>query len=157
MTFMPWTPDLALGVEEIDSQYQELVRLTNALHDEISSASPHRETIHGILEGLVDYTHNHFIVEEVLFQQHDYPETPSTTTASRKSHGFALLRFEDGEEVSTEALDFLKDWLVHHICRVHRAYLSFSKRFSLRAAKLWPPEVRAPPRPRGVAWRFPLR
>ena len=38
MTFMPWTPDLALGVEEIDSQHQELVRLTNALHDEISSA-----------------------------------------------------------------------------------------------------------------------
>lgn len=77
MTFMPWTPELALGVEEIDSQHQELVRLTNALHDEISSASPHRETIHGILEGLVDYTHNHFIVEEVLFQQHDYPETPA--------------------------------------------------------------------------------
>ena len=51
MTFMPWTPDLALGVEEIESQHQELVRLTNALHDEISSASPHRETIHGILEG----------------------------------------------------------------------------------------------------------
>ena len=97
MTFMPWTPELALGVEEIDSQRQELVRLTNALHDEISSASPHRETIHGILEGLVDYTHNHFIVEEVLFQQHDYPETPA-------HHN---------------------DWLVHHICRVDRAYLSF--------------------------------
>lgn len=29
-----------------------------------------------------------------------------------------------------EALDFLKDWLVHHICRVDRAYLSF--RFATR-------------------------
>ena len=125
MTFMPWTPDLALGVEEIDSQHQELVRLTNALHDEISSASPHRETIHGILEGLVDYTHNHFIVEEVLFQQHDYPETPAHHNRFTEKAMDLLLRFEDGEEVSTEALDFLKDWLVHHICRVDRAYLSF--------------------------------
>ena len=128
MTFMPWTPDLALGVEEIDSQHQELVRLTNALHDEISSASPHRETIHGILEGLVDYTHNHFIVEEVLFQQHDYPETPAHQAQHNRFTEKAmdlLLRSEDGEEVSTEALDFLKDWLVHHICRVDRAYLSF--------------------------------
>ena len=128
MTFMPWTPDLALGVEEIDSQHQELVRLTNALHDEISSASPHRETIHGILEGLVDYTHNHFIVEEVLFQQHDYPETPAHQAQHNRFTGTAmdlLMRFEDGEEVSIEALEFLKDWLVHHICKVDRAYLPF--------------------------------
>lgn len=53
-------------------------------------------TIHGILEGLVDYTHNHFIVE-VLFQQPDYGN--QRTTASRKSHGFAAA-LEDGEEVS---------------------------------------------------------
>ena len=128
MTFMPWTPDLALGVEEIESQHQELVRLTNALHDEISSASPHRETIHGILEGLVDYTHNHFIVEEVLFQQHDYPETPAHQAQHNRFTGTAmdlLMRFEDGEEVSIEALEFLKDWLVHHICKVDRAYLPF--------------------------------
>lgn len=76
----------------------------------------------------MDYTHNHFIVEEVLFQQHDYPETPAHQAQHNRFTEKAmdlLLRFEDGEEVSTEALDFLKDWLVHHICRVDRAYLSF--------------------------------
>ena len=128
MTFMPWTSELELGIEEIDNQHKELVRLANVLHDEISGPAPQREAIGAVLEGLVDYTHNHFIVEEVLFQQHDYPETPAHQAQHNRFTEKAmdlLLRFEDGEEVSTEALDFLKDWLVHHICRVDRAYLSF--------------------------------
>ena len=128
MPFMPWTAELELGLPEIDDQHRQLVALTNALHDELSAASPRRSAVGEILEGLVDYTRNHFIVEEVLFQQHDYPETPAHQAQHNRFTEKAmdlLLRFEDGEEVSTEALDFLKDWLVHHICRVDRAYLSF--------------------------------
>lgn len=132
MPFMPWTPELELGLPEIDAQHRQLVAMTNALHDELSGTSPRRAAIGEILEGLVDYTHNHFIVEEVLFQRHGYPET----VAHQAEHnGFTakamdlLMRFEDGEEVSMETLEFLKEWLVHHICKVDRAYLPF-----LRAA-----------------------
>lgn len=128
MPFMPWTPELELGLPEIDDQHRQLVAMTNALHDELSSAAPRRDAVGQILEGLVDYTHNHFIVEEVLFQQHDYPETP----AHKAEHdGFTrkamdlLMRFDEGQEVTLEALDFLKRWLVHHICKVDRAYLPF--------------------------------
>ena len=133
MTFMPWTSELELGFEEIDRQHQELVRLTNLLHEELCCPIPRREAIGEVLEGLVDYTHNHFIVEEVLFQRHGYPET----AAHQAEHnGFTaramdlLTRFEDGEEVSLEAMELLKGWLVHHICKVDRAYLPF-----LRAAE----------------------
>ena len=128
MTFMPWTSELELGIEEIDNQHKELVRLANVLHDEISGPAPQREAIGAVLEGLVDYTHNHFIVEEVLFQQQNYPETPAHQAQHNRFTGTAmdlLMRFEDGEEVSIEALEFLKDWLVHHICKVDRAYLPF--------------------------------
>ena len=58
MTFMPWTSELELGIEEIDNQHKELVRLANVLHDEISGPAPQREAIGAVLEGLVDYTHN---------------------------------------------------------------------------------------------------
>ena len=128
MTFMPWTSELELGIEEIDNQHKELVRLANVLHDEISGPAPQREAIGAVLEGLVDYTHNHFIVEEVMFQQHDYPDTPAHKAQHDSFTGKAmdlLMRFEDGEEVTFEALDFLKDWLVHHICEVDRSYLPF--------------------------------
>lgn len=130
MPFMPWTPELELGLAAIDDQHRQLVAMTNALHDELSRAAPGRDAVGRILEGLVDYTHNHFIVEEVLFQRHGYPETPAHQA---EHNGFTakatdlLMRFEDGEEVSAEAMTFLKDWLVHHICKVDRAYLPFLK------------------------------
>lgn len=132
MTFMPWTAQLELGLPLIDQQHRQLVNLTNALHDELSSSAPSRARIGEVLEGLVDYTHNHFIVEEVLFEEHSYSET----AAHKAEHdGFTrramdlLMRFDEGQEVTLEALDFLKAWLIHHICKVDRAYLP-----ALRAA-----------------------
>ena len=74
MTFIPWTAALKLGVPIIDEQHRVLVDLTNALHAAISDAAGARDAIADILEGLLDYTHNHFIVEEVLFQKHGYPD-----------------------------------------------------------------------------------
>lgn len=130
MAFMPWTKELELGLAEIDRQHHWLVDQTNALHDELSGPAPSRDKVGQILEGLVDYTHNHFIVEEVLFQQFAYPETPAHKAEHDGFTGKAmdlLMRFEDGEEVTMEALDFLKEWLVHHICRVDRAYVPFLK------------------------------
>ena len=130
MAFMPWTSELELGLAEIDSQHRWLVDQTNALHDELSRPEPRREVIGQILEGLVDYTHNHFIVEEVMFQQYEYPETPGHKGEHDNFTGKAmdlLMRFEDGEEVNLEALEFLKEWLVHHICKVDRAYVPFFK------------------------------
>ena len=132
MPFMPWTPELELGLPEIDDQHRQLVALTNALYDELQGAAPQREEIGTILEALVDYTHNHFIVEEDLFQRYGYPQTADHQD---EHNGFAskvmalLARFEGGEDVSVEVLEFLKDWLAHHICQVDRAYLPF-----LRAA-----------------------
>jgi hemerythrin len=130
MTFMPWSSELALGIDEIDRQHQELVRLTNALHDALSQPQVQRDAVGEVLEGLVEYTHNHFIVEEVLFQRYDYDESPAHQA---EHNGFTakamdlLMRFEDGEEVSLEAMEFLKDWLIHHICKVDRAYLPFMR------------------------------
>lgn len=130
MTFMPWSRELELGLTEIDDQHHWLVDQTNALHDEISLPEPRREVIGQILEGLVDYTHNHFIIEEVLFQKLGYPETPAHKAEHDGFTGKAmelLMRFEDGESASLEVMEFLKEWLRHHICEVDRAYVPFLK------------------------------
>ena len=130
MTFMPWTSALELGIDEIDQQHQRLVDLTNQLHDELSHDLPRREAIGDVLEGRVDYTHNHFIVEEVVFQKYGYPEAAKHLA---EHSGFTgkmmdwLMRFEDGEDVNQEVMGFLKDWLVHHICEEDRAYLPFMR------------------------------
>ena len=128
MTFLPWSSDLMLGIPAIDEQHRCLVDLINALHAELARPVPDRLVIAEVLEGLVDYTHNHFIVEEVLFQEHGYPQTQAHMQEHAQFTAKAmdwLMRFEDGEDVNLEAMEFLKEWLIHHICEEDRAYVPF--------------------------------
>ncbi|WP_309267637.1 bacteriohemerythrin [Azonexus sp.] len=128
MSFMPWTDAFVLGIETIDQQHRWLVDATNRLHAEISKPEPQRAVLGEILEGLVDYTMNHFVLEEELFQRLGYSETAAhkaehdafTATAMN-----LLLRFEAGENIGAPMLDFLKEWLQHHILQVDRAYAPF--------------------------------
>jgi len=128
MSFMPWSEQFVLGIESIDRQHRWLVDATNRLHDEVQSPSPCHATIGEILDGLMDYTMNHFIVEEELFTRLGYPHS----VAHKAEHdGFTqramqlLTGFENGEAVGLDALAFLKDWLAHHILCVDRAYVPF--------------------------------
>ena len=128
MSFMPWSEALQLGIATIDEQHHWLVDATNALHDELSKATPDRAAIGHILEGLVDYTVNHFVLEEELFARFGYQEN----AAHKAEHdGFTakvmqlLLKFEQGENVGLDAMTLLKEWLQHHILIVDRAYVPF--------------------------------
>ena len=112
------------------TKHQKHSDQTNRLYDEISRETPDRDTIQEILEGLVDYTYNHFIVEEELFQRFGYPDAQ----AHKEEHdGFTKLaaevlqRHEEGGDVSQEVMDFLKEWLKHHILQVDMAYVPFLK------------------------------
>ena len=128
MSFMPWSEALQLGLETIDNQHRWLVEATNTLHDELNAPTPDRAAIGRILEGLVEYTMNHFVLEEDLFLRFGYQET----AAHKAEHdGFTanvmqlLLKFEQGENVGLDTLELLKTWLQHHILIVDRAYVPF--------------------------------
>lgn len=130
MTFMPWSEAFELGIPSIDQQHRWLVDATNRLYAEIETQNPDPKVVGEILEGLVDYTMNHFVYEEDLFTRLGYPES----AAHKREHdGFAneamklLHNFEGGDPVGEEALEFLKAWLVHHILRVDKAYVPFFK------------------------------
>jgi hemerythrin len=128
MSFMPWTDAFALGIETIDQQHHWLVDATNRLHAEISKAAPDRSVLGEIIDGLVGYTMNHFVYEEELFQRLNYAETAAHQTEHDVFTATAmdlLLRFESGEEADASVLDFLKDWLQHHILKVDRSYVPF--------------------------------
>ncbi len=128
MSFMPWTEELLTGISQVDEQHKWLVDSTNALHEELLKPEPDREAIGEILFGLVDYTYNHFIMEEELFQRLGYPETDAhkaqhNTFTSKVTS--LLERHDAGEPVTTETLELLKNWLIHHIMKTDKAYVSF--------------------------------
>lgn len=125
MCFWPWTKELEIGIDIIDEQHRWLVDQTNALHDAIEAGS-NTELIGEILEGLMDYTINHFIVEEELFERLGYPESDAHKTYHDRftEQVMSLLtRHDDGEQVGVEALELLKNWLTHHILKVDKAYV----------------------------------
>jgi hemerythrin len=126
--FFPWTEELLTGIAEVDEQHKWLVDTTNKLHDELSKPDPDNEEIGEILFGLVDYTYNHFIMEEELFARLGYPEAEAhqaqhnTFTAKINS---LLERHEGGEGVNVECLELLKNWLTGHIMKTDKAYVAF--------------------------------
>jgi hemerythrin len=132
---MPWSEDFELGIGSIDEQHHWLVDATNRLHEQVESQTPDNEVLREILEGLVDYTVNHFILEEELFDRLHYPETE----AHKAEHDDLtrqtiqlLLNFEKGAPVSAETLEFLKGWLMHHILRVDKAYVPFLQEHGIK-------------------------
>lgn len=125
MSFWPWSEELEVGISIIDEQHRWLVDQTNALHDALRDRGG-VEVIGEILEGLMDYTMNHFIVEEELFARLGYPESE----AHKAYHNrfceqvmSLLVRHEAGEQVGVDALELLKNWLTHHILKVDKAYV----------------------------------
>lgn len=128
MTFFPWTEELETGISEVDEQHKWLVSTTNQLHDELSKAEPDQAVVGEILFGLVDYTYNHFIMEEELFERLGYPETEAHQAqhnAFTDKINRLLDRHDGGESVTLEAMDLLKDWLIHHILKTDKSYVAF--------------------------------
>lgn len=130
MTFMPWSDDFVIGIGEIDDQHRWLVDTTNRLYDEISKENPDSGEIGEILYGLVEYAINHFIVEEDLFKRYEYPQSDSHTDEHNSFNAKAvelLQDYENGKEVGEQTLEFLKNWLKHHILVNDKAYVPYLK------------------------------
>lgn len=130
MTFMPWSDDFSVELDEVDEQHKWLFDATNRLHDETNKAVHSREVIGEIIEGLMDYTMNHFIMEEEMFQRYAYPQAQVHKAQHDKftaSILHTLTDFENGADVENEVLETLKNWLVQHILKTDTSYVPFLK------------------------------
>ncbi|MBF0242019.1 MAG: bacteriohemerythrin [Desulfamplus sp.] len=125
-----WGPKLATGIEEIDLQHKELVRMVNALHKAMKLKVGIQES-GDILDSLAKYTLYHFGHEEKLFKQYNYPEynehkkihenLVATVVAFQKD-------FKAGKaSLSVDLMNFLTDWLKNHIMKCDMKYAPFFK------------------------------
>lgn len=128
MTFMQWDDAFAVGLPEIDKQHQWLIHTTNLLHDELARSAPDRAFIGEVLDGLMDYTVNHFILEEELFQRCSYPGGDAHKRLHDKFSATlmgVLQDFEAGADIASGMLELMKNWLVQHILIADKAYAPF--------------------------------
>ncbi len=120
MTGTGWTPALAVGHEEIDSQHQELFRRVASLVEAMTSGGTRAE-IAGLFDFLGRYAVEHFAAEERLMVETAFPGYNVHRAAHerfiRDYESLRKLHDESGAAVAVaiKTRTWLAQWLTHHI------------------------------------------
>ena len=117
MSIAHWSPNLSVGVEELDSDHQELIDVLNQLDVEVRRAAGH-DTIAQILDELISHTEAHFRREEEIMAREHYPDAEHHAKIHRAlSEEIQEFRkeFASGMEIGPEITEFIKRWLISHI------------------------------------------
>ena len=130
MSMFEWKQDYSLGHADIDGQHKRLFELASDLHSAMTQGKG-KDTLSKTLANLVSYTKMHFATEERLMQTHHYPEY-AEHKAAHDALTARVLEFQkefDAGRVgmTVQLLQFLKDWLQHHIAETDRKVASFLK------------------------------
>jgi len=113
-----WNASYSVNIGSIDAQHQNLFAIGRELYAAMN-AGQGKSVVAKILDRLIQYTVVHFAHEERLMKVHNYKDY-----AAHKAEHDALTRqvlqfqkdFQNGRAaMSIQLLQFLKDWLSHHI------------------------------------------
>ena len=116
-------PNYLVGCAQIDEQHKELFSIFNQLLTYFQT--PQGEVVlHQTFKNLLEYTRYHFSTEEQLMVIHGYPDFE----AHKKEHEairkkvlkFDQYRSNDDLKLFDEAVQFLINWLSHHIFQVDK-------------------------------------
>jgi len=118
MARLEWNSGLSVGVEQIDSQHKELIRIANGLVSAVEKKRT-RHVVQNVVRRLRNYTVFHFNSEEKLMEAVRYPrrgEHQKEHEQLKEQVKWYQRRLYEMEEVKPEnVLAFLKSWLIKHI------------------------------------------
>jgi hemerythrin-like metal-binding protein len=124
MQAIEWKDEYSVGVGIIDEQHKHFVGILNRLYDTIQNDD--QSLLPEILKDLTDYAVYHFNTEEKYFDQFKFSGSDEHKLEHKKLKekvaGFLSRKDEDPLRVSYELLDFLEDWLVHHLAELDKKY-----------------------------------
>lgn len=142
MTPMRWTEAMSVGLPELDDDHKGLVDLINRLGD--ASREGHRsEPLRQALMQLMRYTEAHFGREQKVLSVCGYPELPHHI----EEHGAFVEKIQEvarrfdadpegtAEEIRRDLVEFLRDWLNHHIMIEDMAYRPYVDKKPAEASK----------------------
>ena len=126
-----WTEKFSVGVRELDQQHQQLVKLLNRLILAQGTITTHSQTISDILMEMTRYAQTHFTTEERLMEAYGYPGLEDQKLQHcdfrKKTVDFYAATTQGFEQVPEAMLEYLVNWLIHHILEDDMAYRSFFK------------------------------
>jgi len=130
MACVAWRDAFRVGVEEIDTQHQQLFAILARLDQEVASESSGNLAI--TINALVAYLKEHFSREEALlashpqWQEHHRLHWQFTEQVLRFLRDFKRATGPDCLLLAGEIRDFLARWLQDHILRTDRCFFAGS-------------------------------
>lgn len=123
-----WGDHYKIGFKASDDQHQELVRMIGDLSNAIK-ANQDKSMLDKLLSDLINYTANHFSMEERMMQTHAYPEKSAHTKEHEDLKSTVIdlqKKCKDGKTtVSLQTIHFLNDWLTNHILKTDKRLAVF--------------------------------
>ncbi len=127
MALIDWTDDFKTGIESVDNQHRKLVEIVNKF-DEAAKKGKGSRIMNEILNDLIGYTTEHFSAEEKLMEDAEYNKLKQHKSQHRQLlQKVERLQFEfdqQGKRITVEVQEFLKYWLINHILKEDKAYVS---------------------------------
>ena len=130
---LTWRKEFELGIKAIDDQHKELVHLGGKLMTLLTDehVSDYFDEIYQTLQELESYTITHFEYEEKAFDKVDFVGSAAHKFEHKlfikklESYMSNLERVDENQkETLLELLNFISDWLVKHIDKTDREYVS---------------------------------
>jgi hemerythrin len=130
MSMFQWKQEYSVGYPEIDNQHKRLFQLADELHSAMASRKG-KDILGKTLSNLIAYTKGHFASEEQLMQAHHYPDYLQHKVA-HDALTARVVEFQkefegNGIALTVGLLQFLKDWLTHHIGETDRKIAAYLK------------------------------
>ncbi len=127
MALIDWNESYDLKIEIIDQQHRTLAKMINKFYDEITQKS-NKDLISELIQNMKSYAQTHFSTEENMLHSSNYDgliEHKIKHQAFIDKVTDLEERFNSGKMVlSFEITNFLKDWLITHIQKEDKEYVS---------------------------------
>jgi hemerythrin len=118
MSLLAWNESYSVGVASIDDEHRELFDAVRNLESAIVRNAEAAETGPLLLK-LAEATARHFQDEEAIMRKAKYPgmalHVANHERLVEKIDAFAVRHSRGGAPLNQHALNFLHDWLLHHI------------------------------------------
>lgn len=120
-----WQDYYSVKVAEIDEQHKKLINLLNDLYDSIEQTDS--VNVKQIIQELTDYTQLHFKTEEQYFVKFHFRGTSQHFAEHSKFikqvHEFKREYEKDSNILTAKILNYLRDWVNHHIMESDQLYV----------------------------------
>ncbi|MDR0722158.1 MAG: bacteriohemerythrin [Treponema sp.] len=126
-SFIAWKDIYSVGIAQIDEQHQELINLTQRLHQAcLGGTEAGRFYFKKAMHDLVNYVTFHFSAEEKLMEKIGFPGLPEH---KREHENFVkkvlmdVKNFESGKAIVPNTfVRYLRQWILTHIAQTDQQY-----------------------------------